>query len=304
MEAQKLLPSWAEGNCKNAIVQFLQDTTQPNSEFFLTPEERVAVFDNDGTLWVEKPMNTEVTFIKDLIFKHHELKKHGNSILGKLETAFEHVAADVLNEIDQLTQYLHEGLSTTELKIMVEKWIDTTLHPRFKTLYTNLAYQPMMEVLQLFRAHQYDCFIVSGGTSDFVRPWSPDTYGIQPQNVIGSSLRTKLVTKEEQLVLELEPMPFYFDNGAGKVKAIDRIIGKQPVAAFGNSSGDVEMLQWASQNPRSISMLIHHTDAEREYAYSPDSKFHTGESTLDKAQQSGWQIMDMKTDWLTIFSDH
>lgn len=297
------LSTWADGECKEAILRFLHNTTQPDSKYFLKPEERVAVFDNDGTLWVEKPLNTEITFILDQMQQHAILKEQRTSIIDKLKMSFEHEAADILNDVDQLATYLYKGLTTSEFKLRVEKWISTALHPQFNTLYTKLAYVPMLEVLELFDYYQFDCFIVSGGSSSFVRPWSPEIYKIQPQNVIGSSLKTKLETREDELVLEIEPIPFYFDNGPAKVRAINRIIGKHPVAAFGNSNGDVEMLQWASQSPYSIAMLIHHTDAVREYCYSPDPLIHLGESTLNIAKDSKWNIMDMKKDWLTIFAD-
>lgn len=296
------LPSWADSPRKTAILDFIANTTSSNSKHFLPVEDRIAVFDNDGTLWVEKPINTEVAFFKDLLLKHPDNQPEHHGILGKLEHAFEHKAMELLNDIEQLAGYLFKGLSIDEFNAVIMNWLSHAKHPRFHTLYTNLAYKPMQEVLALFHQHQFVCYIVSGGTADFIRPWSPMVYKIQPPQVIGSSLKTHVDYHDSRMVLELEPIPFYFDNGPAKVRSINRIIGKVPAAAFGNSHGDVEMLTWAGQNPGSLAMLIHHTDAEREYEYSPDPIWHLGKSTLTLASDRQWQVMDMKTDWLTVFN--
>lgn len=296
------LPSWADSPRKTAIVNFVAQTTSPESDNYVPVEDRIAVFDHDGTLWVEKPINTEVAFFKDLLLKHPDKQPEHHGILGKLEHAFEHKAMELLNDIEQLTGYLFKGLTTDEFNRVIMSWLAQAKHPRFHTLYTSLIYKPMQEVLALFHQHQFSCYIVSGGTSDFIRPWSPAVYKIQPPQVIGSSLKTCVDYRDDKMVLELEPVPFYFDNGPAKVRAINRIIGKVPVAAFGNSHGDVEMLTWAGQNPGSLAMLIHHTDAVREYKYSPDPIWHMGKSTLAIAKDRSWQVMDMKTDWLTVFN--
>lgn len=297
-----ILPSWAESPRKAAIIDFIDRTTSTDSPYFLPVVDRIAVFDNDGTLWVEKPMNTEVTFFKDLLLNHPEKPCEHHGIFGKLEHAFEHKAMELLNDIEQVAGYLFKGLTIDEFNHVITQWLATATHPRFDTLYTNLAYKPMLEVLELFHQHQFVCYIVSGGTSNFIRPWSSEVYKIQPPQVIGSSLKTQVDYRDDRMVLELEPIPFYFDNGSAKTRAINRIIGKVPAAAFGNSHGDVEMLTWVGQNPGALSMLIHHTDAEREYEYSPDPALHFGESTLDIADKRQWQIMDMKSDWLTVFN--
>ncbi|UAA38877.1 haloacid dehalogenase-like hydrolase [Paraneptunicella aestuarii] len=295
------LASWADGQCKQAILEFVDATCSPGSTQYVEPENRIAVFDNDGTLWVEKPMNTQVTFIWDSFNLHPAASTEHHSFLGKLKDSFEHTVNDVMDDMHKLFGYAHEGLTTSQYRQHVIDWISTAQHPRFHCLYTKTAYQPMLEVLQLFHKNQFKCFIVTGGTSDFVRPWSPDIYGIDSQCIIGSSLRTALGNQGSELCLTLEPIPFYFDDGPAKVRAIERVIGKQPIAAFGNSHGDREMLQWTSQVPNTLSMLIHHTDEVREYAYSPDPLWDLGTSTLEMAKQHGWHVMDMKQDWLKIF---
>lgn len=298
------LASWANGSVKDEILKFIADVTDENSEYFVPVTDRIAVFDNDGTLWVEKPLMTQIEYIKDkLLPSESEENQHkATSFLEKVKDAFEDTVVDFLHDIKNLSEDLLDGVTMQEYKEDVEKWISVTQHPRFHCLYTELVYTPMLEVLKLFSQHQFQCFIVSGGSTDFVRPWCEGVYDIPTQNVIGSSLRTKLVEKGGKLYLEYLPVPFYFDNGDAKVRSIGRLIGKQPIAAFGNSHGDVEMLRWTGQAKRSISYLIHHTDAEREYAYSPDPKIHFGKSTLKLAKEYNWQVVDMKNDWLKIFS--
>ncbi|MBE1300424.1 MAG: haloacid dehalogenase-like hydrolase [Alteromonadaceae bacterium] len=300
------LNSWQDGEVKAAILSFIDDVTDPNSEYFVEETNRIAVFDNDGTLWVEKPLMTQIEFIKDMLCPDDdEVELHSTekmSFLDKVKDRFEDTVVDFINDIKNAAEELLDGVTMAEYKQSVRDWIGKTRHPRFDVLYTELTYTPMQEVLSLFRDNGFDCFIVSGGSTDFVRPWCEPTYRIPKQNIIGSSLRTKLSEKDGELHLEYLPVPFYFDNGDAKVKSIGRLIGKQPIAAFGNSHGDVEMLRWTGQAKRSISCLVHHTDAEREYKYSPDPAFHLGKSTLKMADQFGWHVIDMKRDWRKVFN--
>jgi phosphoserine phosphatase len=299
------LASWQDGPAKQGILDFVTDVTDENSPYFVPTAERIAVFDNDGTLWIEKPLMTQIEFIKDQIHPEdsvvteHESK---HSLFARITDAFEDSVVDLLNDLKNLSEELFDGVTTDEYKALVLKWITETKHPRYQKLYTELVYQPMIEVLQLFMQNHFQCYIVSGGSTDFVRPWCEKVYNIPCQNVIGSSLRTRVVEKDGQLELEYLPVPFYFDNGDAKVRSIGRIIGKQPIAAFGNSHGDAEMLRWVGRAKRHIAYLIHHTDAVREYQYSPDPTFLLGKSTLELAQQYQWSVVDMKNDWRNIFS--
>lgn len=298
------LSSWQDGQAKQALVDFITDVTDEQSDYFVPVSERIAVFDNDGTLWIEKPLMTQIEFIKDQIRPEEESHQHESthSLFGKIKDAFEDTVVDLLNDLRNLSEELLDGVTTDEYKAAVSKWIGKTKHPRFNTLYTDLVYQPMMEVLKLFMQHDFQCYIVSGGSTDFVRPWCEETYNIPTQNIIGSSLRTRVVEKDGELVLEYLPVPFYFDNGDAKVRSIGRLIGKQPIAAFGNSHGDVEMLRWVGRAKRHISFLIHHTDPVREYEYSPDPKFLLGKGTLELAKEYNWCVVDMKNDWRKVFS--
>jgi phosphoserine phosphatase len=301
--AQDPLSQWNEGEVKHAVLQFLSDITDETSNVFVPPTERIAVFDNDGTLWCEKPLLTQLEFIKDQFVHgqdHSQAHTHFSvfdRIQEQVESAIEHLA----NDVADVSKHLLAGVTVEQYSQDVLDWISQAKHPRFDCLYTKLCYSPMMEMLSLFRAFNFQCYIVSGGSTDFVRPWCESVYQVPTQNVIGSSLRTHLVEKSGKLILEYLPVPFYFDDGAAKVKSINRLIGKQPIAAFGNSSGDVQMLRWTKQAKRSIACLIHHTDDVREYKYSPDSLLHEGPSTLDLAKRYDWSVVDMKRDWREIF---
>ncbi|XOV80129.1 MAG: HAD family hydrolase [Aestuariibacter sp.] len=299
------LSSWRDGQAKQDILKFVEDVCNENSEFFVPEPDRIAVFDNDGTLWVEKPLMTQIEFIRDQIRPENDVEpeqESKHSLFDKIKDAFEDSVVDLLNDLKNLSEELLDGVTTDEYKAQVSKWIAKTRHPRYQRLYTELVYQPMMEVLQLFMQNNIQCYIVSGGSTDFVRPWCEDVYNIPTQNIIGSSLRTRVVEKDGELALEYLPVPFYFDNGDAKVRSIGRLIGKQPIAAFGNSHGDAEMLRWVGRAKRHIAYLIHHTDAVREYQYSPDPKFLLGKGTLELAKQYDWCVVDMKNDWATIFS--
>lgn len=296
------LPSWANRQTKKALLSFIDEVTNEASDYFVPISERIAVFDHDGTLWVEKPLMTQLEFIRDEFGDNEEDNKNSGekSRFQRLKDSIEAVA-ELFDEVSGLTKEILEGLSLQEYHDKVMEWLAKEKHPKFNKHYNELAYRPMKEVIALFQRHHFQCFIVSGGTSAFIRPWCEQTYGIARQNVIGSSLRTQLVERNGKLVLEYQPVPFYFDNGDAKVRAIGRIIGKQPIAAFGNTSGDVEMLRYTCQAKRSFVALVHHTDAEREYAYSPDSRLHFGEPTLEKAKKYNWHVVDMKKDWQRIF---
>ncbi|MEW6983821.1 HAD family hydrolase [Colwelliaceae bacterium 6471] len=294
------LPSWHEGKAKQSILDFVQQVTSVDSEFYVEKEHRIATFDNDGTLWVEKPVLAQLAFYKREIFNNQPHSTKG--VIAHLLYFLDRLLGDVSDVIKKVSAYLHSGLTTEEYRQYVDGWIAQAKHPRFNCLYTDLAYQPMLELLAYLAEHGFSNYIVSGGTANFIRPWSERVYKISADRVIGSSVKTRLSERNGRLVVKLEPIPFFLDYRSGKVLGIERALAKRPIAAFGNSIGDVEMLRWAGSNKRSLCMLIHHTDAEREYKYKPDPFYHLGKSTLSHAKQYQWQVVDMKTDWKNIFS--
>lgn len=298
------LHSWHHSPIRQAIESFLTDVTDKQSEYFVPEHERIAVFDNDGTLWTEKPLLAQLAFFKDRIRPDDDLPRDvtQSGLFAKAVELFEDKVIDLFDDVADLMKELLDGVTTEEFESAVLQWLAEARHPRFQLPWTQLVYQPMLEVLQLFRAHRFQCFIVTGSSTDFVRPWSVPIYNIPQPNIIGSSLRTRLVEKKDRLHLEYLPVPFVITNGDEKVESIARRIGKQPIAAFGNSRGDIEMLRWTGQARRSLCALVHHTDAEREYAYSPDPPMHFGAGTLEQADTYDWQVVDMKRHWRKVFA--
>ena len=330
--AQDPLPSWNDGPTKQAILAFVKKVTTDGSADFVPPHERVATFDNDGTLWVEQPMYTQVVFavdrIKALAPKHPEWKTeepYKAILAGDTKAAFEGGEKAGM----KLMMSSHANLTTDEFTRIVTDWIATAKHPRFHRLYTQLAYQPMLEVLTFLRTNDFKTFVVSGGGIDFMRPWTPRVYGIPPQQVVGSSIKVQYEMQNGRPVLFRLPEVDFIDDGPGKPTGIYRFIGSRPIIAFGNSDGDLEMLQWTTMSepsepgrPGSLSsepgrprpsepgrprprlgMIVHHTDAEREYAYDRDSSVGRLDKALDQAPQRGWVLIDMKNDWRKIFPD-
>jgi phosphoserine phosphatase len=306
-----LLPNWHEHSLKHKFIRFIENITNQNSSDYVPVCDRVAVFDHDGTLFVEKPLNAQIAFIKHCIYGEDEYKqrfKKKSSKLSRFERAFnklEHKFAGYFEDIEEtleaIESSLFDGYSPQEFRAAAYQWIKTAKHPRFNRLYQDCHYTPMREVLSVLQQHDFDIYIVSGSSTDFIRQWSEETYGISAQHILGCSLRTELKEREGQLRLQLAPMPFYFNNGENKVKAIERIIAKQPIIAFGNTHGDVDMLRWTSQSDMHFCGLVHHTDEVREYKYQPDPKLHFSESTLDIAAKYGWNVIDMKKDWKVVF---
>jgi phosphoserine phosphatase len=312
VQGSDALPSWQHGENRDAILSFLARVTDPTHADFVPVEQRIAVFDHDGTLWLEKPEVTELVFIKDL-FRHHAQEsapdasqtsgqRAGRWLLRlwrKIRFAIAWLLQNILRDGRWLLREYLAGVSTDEYQQWARQWLASAKHPRFNRLYTELTYQPMQEVLQLFAAHQFKNYIVSGGSNYFVRALCQPCYRITPPYAIGSQLRTKVRERHGVLQVELQPIPWFFDNHNGKVLAIENRIDLRPIAAFGNTSGDVAMLRWTGQQPVHLCMLVHHTDAAREYCYSP------GQPTLNAAKQYGWQVIDMKQDWRVIFRfDH
>ena len=306
------LPSWSDGATKKAIVEFVHAVTDPKSPDFVPPAERIATFDNDGTLWPSHPVYTQLAFaldrVKELAPQHPEWKTT-QPFKAVLEGDMKTVAASGEKGLVELVMASHAGISTAEFEAIVKDWFETARHPRFKKPYTELAYQPMLELLAYLRANGFKTFIVSGGGIEFMRPMIEAVYGIPPEQVVGSSIKTKFEMQNGKPVLMRLAELNFIDDKTGKPVGINEHIGRRPIAAFGNSDGDLQMLQWtAAGGGRSLEVLVLHDDAEREYAYGPagglpETHFGTfSQSTMDEAKKSGWVVISMKKDWKRIFA--
>jgi hypothetical protein len=299
------LPSWNDGAAKQAILDFVQATTDQASPKFVAPAERIAVFDNDGTLWVEHPMYTQLAFaldrVKTLAPQHPEWREKP-PFKHILDNNLPALAATGKQGLMELIMATHAGMTTQEFEKIVEDWLATARHPRFKRPYTELVYQPMLELLGYLRANGFKTFIVSGGGVEFMRPWTGKVYGIPPEQVVGSSIKTKYEQKNGQPAIVRLPEIDFIDDKAGKPVGINKFIGRRPLAAFGNSDGDLEMLQWTAAGPGArLMLLVHHTDAKREYAYDRKAHFGRLDEALDVSRQHGWVVVDMQKDWQRIF---
>lgn len=295
------LPSWHDNAVKQRIIAFIEQVTDPRSAYFVATEDRIATFDNDGTLMVEKPVMAQVAYFKRKLLNADVINT--SSKFKRVLHWLKELVFDFGSLLKLTIYFLRKGITTDEYRDSVQRWVKTATHPRFNKPYTELAYQPMLEVLALFEQHGFSNYVVSGSTANFIRPWSQEVYQVSVNRVIGSSLRTKLSLRDRDLAVKLEPIPFSIENRAKKVLSIERRIAKRPIAAFGNSFGDVDMLRWARTTQQSLCVLIHHTDDIREYKYSPNSKFRFGKNTLSYAQELNWQIVDMKNDWKCIFKE-
>jgi len=299
------LPSWNDTAPKKAITAFVERVTKPGSPDFVPGPERIAVFDNDGTLWAEQPMYVQVRFaldrVKALAPQYPEWKtKPPFSKL--LSTPKEETVAVSEQELMEIVMAAHAGMTTEEFSKIVSDWIATAKHPKTGKLYTEMVYQPMLELLAYLRANGFKTFIVSGGGIEFMRPWAEKVYGIPPEQVIGSSGKLKFVMVGDKPVLMKLPEINFIDDKAGKPVGIQQHIGRRPLAAFGNSDGDLEMLQWTTAgNGARFALIVHHTDAEREWAYDRTSHIGKLDKGLDEAKTKGWTVVSMKEDWKTVF---
>jgi len=301
------LPSWNDGTAKQSIVTFIRTVTERASPQFVPPEQRIATFDNDGTLWAEQPIYFQFAFalarVKALAPKHPEWKTK-QPFKAVLDGDMKALAASGEKGMFQLLIATHTGMTTEEFTKTVVDWIGTAQHPRFKRPYTDLVYQPMVELLAHLRANGFKTYIVSGGTVEFMRPWTERIYGIPPEQVVGTSFVTtfKLETDGKPVLLR-QPKIDYIDDGPGKPVSIQKFIGRRPVLAFGNSDGDQQMLQWTAAGDGARFMgLVHHTDAVREWAYDRQSHVGRLDKALDEAKRRGWTVVDMKADWKKIFA--
>ncbi len=308
-QAADPLPSWNDTTPKKAIVAFVEKVTKEGSSDFVPPAERMAVFDNDGTLWPEDPMPFQVAFVLD------ELKRRAPeepalaadpmvqaALAGDIAKLLEGAHHDGLMRIVALT---HAGMTTEDFRARVEAWLASAKHPRFGKPYDQLTYQPMQELLRYLRANGFKTFIVSGGGADFMRVWSERVYGIPPEQVVGSTGRTKFELRKSGPVLVKTLDYLFVDDKAGKPVGIWQFIGRRPIACFGNSDGDQAMLEYTTiNNPRpSFGLIVHHTDAEREFAYDANPK-SSGKlvEALTEAPRRGWSVVGMKNDWKRIFA--
>jgi hypothetical protein len=299
------LPSWNEGAARTAILDFVARVTREGGPDFVPVAERIAVFDNDGTLWSEQPMYFQVAFaidrVKDLALAHPEWKDkqpYKAALEGDTKTVFSRSEA----ALAALVMASHSGITTDELDVSVKGWLATARHPRFQRPYTDLVFQPMLEVLDLFREKGFKTYIVSGGGIEFMRYWVPRVYGIPPEQIIGSSLKLKYELRDGKPVLRQLPELDILDDRDGKPVAIQKVIGRRPIAAFGNSDGDFEMLEWTTTGGgRRFGLVVHHTDAEREWAYDRNSSFGRLDKVLDEGPRRGWTMVDMQRDWKVIY---
>jgi phosphoglycolate phosphatase-like HAD superfamily hydrolase len=300
------LPSWNDGSVKESIVSFVTAVTRSDNPRFVQPAERIATFDNDGTLWVEQPMYTQLQFalarVRAMAPSHPEWKTQlpFSAVIKGDDKAFEATGEKGLAQVVFAT---HTGMTPDVFKNEVDEWIARARHPRFNRLYTELAYQPMLELLGYLRANGFKTYIVTGGTVEFVRAWSERVYGIPPEQVVGTTFVTRYGVPNGQPTLTREPDVELVDDGPGKPVAIQQFIGRRPIFTFGNSDGDQQMLEWTAGRPGArFVALVHHTDAEREYAYDRTSRVGRLDKALDEAARGNWVVVDMKRDWRRVFS--
>jgi phosphoglycolate phosphatase-like HAD superfamily hydrolase len=300
------LPSWNEGAAKQAIVRFVSEVTTPGAPTFVPAEKRIAVFDNDGTLWAEQPLYVQFVFmleqIKAAAPKHPEWQ---DNPVFKALVAHDHQQLAALGHkpLLELLVVANSGMTVQAYDTTIRNWLATAKHPKFQQLYTELVSVPMQELLAYLRANGFKTFIVSGGSVEFMRPWAEQAYGIPPEQVIGSQQDVKFEMKDGKVVLTRQPKIAFIDDGPGKPVGIYRSIGHRPLAAFGNSDGDQQMLELtAAGDGRRLMLLVHHDDAAREFAYDRASKIGKLDKAWNEAQARHWLVVSMKNDWKRIFA--
>jgi len=299
------LPSWNETASKQAITAFVARTTTRGSDY-IAPPDRIAVFDNDGTLWGEQPLYFQLQFAIDRVTAlapaHPEwatTEPFASLLKGNTTAAL----AGGMHAVANIVAATHAGVTTEEFDRIVSEWLATARHPRFKRPYTELVYQPMLELLAYLRANGFKTFIVSGGGVEFLRAFAERVYGIPPEQVVGSRMKMTLETREGRAVLVKLAEIDFVDDGPGKPVGIETAIGRRPVAAFGNSDGDLQMLEWTSAGTGArFCLYVHHTDPAREWAYDRDSSVGRLDKGLEAAKARGWTVVDMKTDWKRVFA--
>jgi hypothetical protein len=300
------LPSWNDTAAKKNIESFVDRVTKDGGPDFVPLTERIATFDNDGTLWVESPVYTQIVFafdrIKEMAPQHPEWKTK-QPFKGVLEGDMKAVAASGEKGLVEITLATSTGMTDAEFERSVSDWIAQSHDRKFNHPYNELIYQPMVELLTYLRSNGFKTFIVSGGEQEFMRPWAEKAYGIPPEQILGSTMKTQFEVHDGQPVLMRLPQINFIDDGPGKPVGINEFIGRRPILAFGNSDGDLQMLEWtaAGSGPR-LMLLVHHTDSVREYAYDRQSSVGKLDKALDEANAKGWTVVSMKDDWKQIFA--
>lgn len=299
------LTSWNDVGSRNAIVAFVARVTERGSPDFIPIPNRIAVFDNDGTLWCEQPMYVQAAFVHDrirIMARDHPEWKRQQPFKAVLESDRAALAGLGEKGLVDLVIATHAGMTSDEFASQVRDWISVARHPRFERPYTRCVYQPMLELLAYLRSNGFKTFIVSGGGVEFMRVWAEPVYGIPPDQVVGSTVRTRYELHGDTPVLMRLPEVDFVDDHAGKPVGIGKFLGKRPIAAFGNSDGDYEMLRYVTSGPGPrFGLIVHHTDAEREYAYDRESLVGRLAKGLDEAPARGWTVVDMKRDWKVVF---
>lgn len=298
------LPSWNDGATKTGIVDFVTKATTEGPDY-IPVEDRIATFDNDGNLWAEQPAYFQLFFamdrIKDLVSEHPEWKTT-QPYQSVLENDMKTLMSYGEHGLIEIVMATHAGNTVGEFELIVKDWLATAKHPRFDRPYTDLVYQPMLELINYMKSNDFKTFIVSGGGIEFMRPWVEGVYGIPKDQVIGSSIKTKYDYNDGNPVIRRLPELNFIDDKEGKPEGINQYIGKKPVFASGNSDGDLQMMRWADSNSYpSFQLYLHHTDADREWAYDRDSSIGRLDKGLDEAVEKGWTVIDMKNDWKTVF---
>ncbi|WP_082850119.1 HAD family phosphatase [Halioglobus sp. HI00S01] len=304
--AAEPLSSWRDGATRDAIVRFVTEVSDTSSSAYVSPSERIAVFDNDGTLWAEQPMYFQLMFAIDRVeamAADHPQWKTREPFASLLKGDVSAALAGGMPAIVELVMETHANVSTDEFTAAVNDWLATARHPKTGYKYTEMVYQPMLELLDYLRANGFTTYIVSGGGIDFMRPWTEAVYGIPPEQVVGSSVKTRYEVLGGVPTLVRAPEMNFIDDKEGKPVGIHTHIGRRPIMAVGNSDGDFQMLEWVTARPGpSLGVIVHHTDAERAWAYDRDSHIGKLDRALDEGPDRGWVIVDMKSDWREVFA--
>jgi len=304
-QAAEPLPSWNDGPSKNSIIEFVQAVTTEGSKDYVKPAERIAVFDNDGTLWSEQPMYFQVLFaleeVKRMAPQHPQWKTE-QPFKAVLENDHQALAASGMDGLMKIIGATHTGITTAAFMDNAKTWLSQARHPKTGKPYTEMIYQPMLEMLDYLRSQDFKTYIVSGGEVEFMRAFAEQVYGIPPEQVIGTTFATQFQLNGNDASILRLPKLAHNDDGPGKPESIQQVIGRQPILAFGNSDGDLQMLQWTAAGPGKRFMgLVHHTDAKREWAYDRQSNIGRLDKALDEANKRGWSVVDMRTEWSRIY---
>lgn len=305
--AKEPLPSWHDTESKQAIMSFVKEVTNPSSAKFVIESERIATFDNDGTLWAEQPIYTQLLFAIERIYalapnnpQWQTQEPFASLLKGDIPAAL----SKSKTAVNDIVMAANTGMNNEEYNDVVNQWIKTAKHPVTQQAVTNMVYQPMLELISYLQDNGFKTYIVSGGGIEFIRAWSELVYGIPPEQVIGSTMKRTYELQNNKMVIVRHPEMDFYNNNSNKVIAINTHIGRRPIAAFGNSDGDMQMLEYVSSGKGSrLSMIIHHTDKKREWAYDRESKIGTLDKGLDKADENNWQIIDMEKDWKVIYPE-